>query len=480
MSSEGGPSRSVTERASAAPAPTERCSHAGESGLLTGGRSQADDDRRSDDGRGRTPAVEVNTVIADCLIDIGLEPDALIWYQKHDTYCRALAFRISRGKWPRYCPPTLKRENVDRFRFVNGILCRSAHGGDKLQVVWPVAKRFEALHRHHDSPLGSHCGEAKLYEALSRHIWYLGLQRDCRNYVASCVRCSAKKDDRGPPPPPILPQEPAGPGDELVIDVVHMPASRTSGRTLVLTCIDKFTGFLTFYPLQSGSADDIVQALSSQFFVFGPPRRLECDAGSNVRSQSVQRLCRFWGVELRSAVGGHHEAIGKVERRHRDIKRRLRALSDNFGVDWESHLPGVVFSLNHEMSDSHGYSPYFLFFLRHVNSPMDRLVSQPTSPYSSSFVEEKLRLLSGTLKQARANLLSSQRQQKIRHDLKHGAKEPTIQPGDQIRIRNQNYRPGVSRKMVEPWSPIFVMVRWVSRRHLEYMDPVTGRIWATH
>ena len=66
----------MTERDSAAPAPTERCSHAGESGLLTGGRSQADDDRRSDDGRGRTPAVEVNTVIADYLIDIGLEPDA--------------------------------------------------------------------------------------------------------------------------------------------------------------------------------------------------------------------------------------------------------------------------------------------------------------------------------------------------------------------------------------------------------------------
>ena len=57
-------------------------------------------------------------------------------------------------------------------------------------------------------------------------------------------------------------------------------------------------------------------------------------------------------MELRSAVGGHHEAIGIVERRHRDIKRRLRALSDNFGVDWESHLSGVVFSLNHEMSET--------------------------------------------------------------------------------------------------------------------------------
>ena len=107
-------------------------------------------------------------------------------------------------------------------------------------------------------------------------------------------------------------------------------------------------------------------------------------------------------------------------------------------------------------------------------------MNQPTSTYSSSYVEEKLRLLSGTLKQARANLSSSQRQQKTRHDLKHGAKEPTIQPGDQIRIRNENYRTGISRKMVEPWSPIFVVVRLVSRRHLAYMDPVPGRTSTTH
>ena len=100
--------------------------------------------------------------------------------------------------------------------------------------------------------------------------------------------------------------------------------------------------------------------------------------------------------------------------------------------------------------------------------------------YSVDFVEEKLRLLSSTLRRARDNSFTSQQKQKARYDLRHGVREPVIKPGDQIRVKNQSYRPGVSAKMIPPWSSIFVVIRWVSRRHLEYMDPATGRIWTTH
>ena len=122
-----------------------------------------------------------------------------------------------------------------------------------------------------------------------------------------------------------------------------MPNSRLTGKSLVLTCIDKFTGYLTHYALRAGSADDIVDALMTQFLTFGPPCVLETDAGANMRSQKITELCKYWGITVRHAVGGHHEAIGKLERRHRDIKRRLRALSDSHGTDWELLLPPSYF-----------------------------------------------------------------------------------------------------------------------------------------
>ena len=92
----------------------------------------------------------------------------------------------------------------------------------------------------------------------------------------------------------------------------------------------------------TGTTDGIVDALAKQFLTFGPPKYLETDAGSNFKSKKLFDFCQFWGVGVRHAVGGHHEGIGKVERRHRDIKRRLRAMSDRFGTDWEIHLPSSV------------------------------------------------------------------------------------------------------------------------------------------
>ena len=406
--------------------------------------------------------------------------DSVIWYQKHDKDCRALVHRLKYEKWPKFCYPVLKKEHISKFSLRDGILCVQSTSEAEPRIVWPRAKRFEMLQQHHDPSHHGHCGHEKLYEKLSRHIWYVGLKRDCKNYVDSCKRCSEKKDDRGPPAPPLLPQPTGGPGDVLVIDVVHMPSSRTTGNTLVLTCVDKFTGFLTHYPLQSGTADYLVDALTTQFLRYGPPQHIETDAGANFKSQKVSELCKFWGITIRHSVGHHHEGIGKVERRHRDIKRRLRTLTDSYGVDWEDHLLAVIFSLNNEVCDSHGYSPHFLFFMRHVNSPIARLISQPVSRYSDDFVHEKLRLVSDTLKRAHDTLRSKQIAQKRAYDLRHRAREPSIKPGDQVRIRTVGGPSGVSRKLVPPWSPIHTMVRWLSRRHVECLNPHTGQTRRTH
>ena len=423
--------------------------------------------------------MEANPITADCLVDCNIEPASLMWHQKHDKHCRALVFRLRTGKWPRYCPPSLKRENVNNFVLRNGILCRKAHDGS-LQVVWPIVKRFEMLYRYHDTSTGAHCGSDKLYEILSRNIWYLGLKKDCQNYVASCGLCSRKKDDRGPPGPPLLPQDPISPGEVLVIDVVHMPNSRLSGKTLVLTCVDKFTGFLTYHSLDSGSANSIADALSTQFLTFGPPQRIETDAGTNMKSQKVAELCRFWGVDLRHSVGFHHEAIGKVERRHRDIKRRVRTLTESYGCDWEVHLPAVVFSLNNEVSSSHGFSPYFLYFMRHVNSPVSRLISMPIPRYSEDYIHEKMRMVASTLKAAHETLREGQNVQKRAYDLRHRVREPRYKPGDQVRIRNFDNCKGMSRKMCNPWTDVYIVVDLVGRRHVNCLDPRTGKTRRTH
>ena len=264
------------------------------------------------------------------------------------------------------------------------------------------------------------------------------------------------------------------------MDIVHMPKSRTTGVSLVLTCVDKFTGYLSFYPLQSGSADHIANALQSHFLVFGPPGRLETDAGKNLKSSKISELCRYFGVKHVSGVGYHHEAIGKIERKHLDMKRRLRALSDSHGVDWEVHLPGIVFSLNNEVSRTTGYSPYFLYFWRHPTAPLSRLVDESVPMYSDNFVHQKLRTLSQDLRQAQEQRRISAAADKAAYDRRNQAKDLLYKAGDRIRVRNFKHQAGVALKMEHPWSRTHTVVGMVGRRHVEYMDGTTGRLHRTH
>ena len=199
-----------------------------------------------------------------------------------------------------------------------------------------------------------------------------------------------------------------------------MPRGRVHGRSSVLTCVDTFSGYLSYYVLDYGASDCVVDALNRHFLTFGPPENMESDAGTNLLKNShVQALCKHFGVKTRASVGYHHEAVGKVERRRLDMKRRLRAVPDSCGADWEQCLQGVVFSLNSEIYETHGYSPFFLYFLRYPNSSLSLLARRPANTCSDNFVHEQLRLLSSTLQRAQSRQDVSAERYKRQYDRRH-------------------------------------------------------------
>ena len=118
--------------------------------------------------------------------------------------------------------------------------------------------------------------------------------------------------------------------------------------------------------------------------------------------------------------------------------------------------------------------------LRHPNTPVSHLVSRPLARYSDDFVQEKLRVLTDTLRQAHDVTRRTQTDMKRTYDLRHRTREPAIKVGDQVRLRNPGRQPGVSQKMTDPWSPTYIVVSRLSRRHVEYLDPRTGVTRRTH
>ena len=426
---------------------------------------------------GKSQAGEINLISPDFLGQISMEKESLIWYQKHDNICRSIAHRLRHGKWPRSAPVSLRRERVEEFSLQDGVLVRtcSRSEGSTPVIVWPVAKRFELLRGHHDVSTAAHCGADKMHAILCRRVWFPGMRRLCEEYVRGCRRCGKKKDARSRTPP-LLPQEADYPNAVLVIDILSMPRSVASGKCQLLTCVDKFSGFLSAYPLESGSAECVADKLAHHFMTFGPPECAESDSGSNLLKNSrIGELCAFFGVRTRVSVGYCHQAVGKIERRHLDIKRRLRALSTSYGTDWELLLPGILFAMNNEPCRTHGFSPFFLYFLRYPNSSLTDLVKRPVQRYSDDFVSEKLRMLSDVFQRARERQSERMAEYKRYYDQRHRAREEEYRPGDRVWCKNFNAR----SKMDDPWVGPFVVMQCVGRRHLDLQDE-GGRVYRTH
>ena len=118
--------------------------------------------------------------------------------------------------------------------------------------------------------------------------------------------------------------------------------------------------------------------------------------------------------------------------------------------------------------------------MRHMNSPLSDMITRPVSLYSDDFVQERMRTVAQTLKTAHDSVDASQRTQKKHYDTRHHAKMTILKPGDQVRVRNVRFRPGVSRKMHDPWSSVCIVVGTVGKRHVDLLDPSTGITRRTH
>lgn len=138
-------------------------------------------------------------------------------------------------------------------------------------------------------------------------------------------------------------------------------------------------------------------------------------------------------------------------------------------------MQGIIFSLNSEVCSTHGFSPFFVFFLRHPHTPLSLFGTNRGASSPDSFVSQKLRLLSDTFQRARQRQTTRAGRYKQQYDRRHGVKEKVFRPGDQIWCRNFNAR----SKLDNPWIGPFVVVSCVGRRHVEYMDQ-RGMMRRTH
>ncbi|XP_026119724.1 uncharacterized protein LOC113098887 [Carassius auratus] len=359
-----------------------------------------------------------------------------------------------------------KRRNA--YYMQNGLLMRwwcADVGGDSdwtsvVQIFIPTCYRHLVLSLAHDHDLSGHLGIKKTYHRILRHFFWPRMKADVAKFCRTCVTCQfSGKPNQVIPRAPLVPIPVMGePFEHVIVDCVGpLPKSR-SGNQYLLTIMCTATRFPEAIPLRKITAPVISNALVKFFSMFGLPKIVQSDQGTNFLSKIFTQVLKTLNISLRISSAYHPESQGALERFHQTMKAMLRRYCMDTSKDWDEGIPLVLFVAREAVQDSLGFSPADLVFGHTVRGPLkmlkeDILASQSSATttvldYVSKFREQ----LHKACTMARESLLKAQVAMKNKFDRKTVQRH--FKEGDQVLVLLPVFGSALSARFSGPYEVI--------------------------
>lgn len=344
-----------------------------------------------------------------------------------------------------------------------------------FQLVVPEAFRSHVLRAAHDQ--SGHFGVRKTYLCTLKHFFWPRMKRDVSLYIKSCHVCQLTgKPNQKILPAPLQPI-PAihEPFEYLLVDCVGpLPVSK-SGSKFLLTVMCQTTRYPAAFPLRSITTKAVVKALSQFVSIFGVPKVIQSDRGSNFTSHMFAQVLKLLGVNHNLSTPYHAQSQGALERFHQTLKSLLRAFCVELDRDWEEGLPWLMLAAREAVQDSTGFSPNDLVFGHVVRGPLatlkDNLVTSDAPTNLIDYVNGFRHRLYTAGSLARERLQLAQKGMKAQYDRR--AELHVFSPGDQVLV----LKPLVGSPFQARYSGPFSVKERIS--DLNYLLSTPGRRKAT-
>jgi transposase InsO family protein len=146
-----------------------------------------------------------------------------------------------------------------------------------------------------------------------------GIRRAVRLFIAACEACGTYQKLPRKPRAELGRLQATAKFDVVAVDVFggrdSLPLS-VNGNRLVLVAIDLFTRYAVGVPLPDQRAETVANAiLHNWILVFGPPKNLHSDQGTNFESDLIQNLCAAFRIGKSRTTPFNPQGNGACERR---------------------------------------------------------------------------------------------------------------------------------------------------------------------
>ena len=318
--------------------------------------------------------------------------------------------------------------------------CDNNEKGETVyQIVVPTVHRREVLELAHDLPVSGHLGVRKTYNRVLQHFFWPGLKRDVAKWCKECHTCQlGGKPNQNIPQAPLHPI-PAfdEPFSHIIIDCVGPLPKTKSQNEYLLTIMCSSTRFPEAIPLRSIKTNTILKALIKFFTIFGLPKSIQSDQGTNFMAHAFQQVMNQLGIKQYKSSAYHPESQGALERFHQTLKTMIKMYCIENSKDWDEGVHLLLFAVRESVQESLGFSPFELVFGHAVRGPLLLLKEKwldedpekiSVLKYVATFKDRLFR--AGQI--AKKNLQESQSKMKVWYDRK--AKSRCFEPGDRVLV----------------------------------------------
>jgi len=228
-----------------------------------------------------------------------------------------------------------------QVRLVDDVLVRQTD--EQLQLVVPTQLRRRLFDLTHAGPSAAHLGAARTTIQLKTHYYWVGLNRDVRQWCRQCAQCARAKGAPIRPHGHMRNIVAGDPMDFVTMDILSsLSVAADSSKYIPVVC-DHFTKWVEAYALPDQEASTCMRAVYDGFFSrFNYPLQIHMDQGRNFESALFKEMCALTGVSKSRTTPFHSRSDGLTERANRTLLQMLHVTCEGNPTGWPTKLSTVL------------------------------------------------------------------------------------------------------------------------------------------
>ena len=283
---------------------------------------------------------------------------------------------------------------------------------------------YNQIERVHNEIAGHHGVQNTFNKLHEAGVSWKYMRQHIQRFIEECDTC--QKMNTTVHPINTHPYTTGGnyPFETLAFDFIGPFTEDIHGNTHAGALIDTFSRFLNLIPTKSTSAEDGANVLLQHTALFGMPKFLQTDGGSEFANKIIAQFTKLVGAEHIQTLAYAHQEQGIVERSNKETQRWIRDLIYNrkqVKSTWSQMLPFATRIHNATVIKSIGYSPARIIYGDSIN--LNRNIFIPNKERQTENIVEYMSNKLATQDEA----ISLAAKLSKEHNIQHITENPVIQ-----------------------------------------------------